>query len=404
MNKQKPIAYKKLDLKDIIQDCNINFLIGAGLSVPYLALLGQTEKLLTKLSDKKEISEDQEKTIRASLYKQVFDGVISKNIDILSQQSNNENNNNSQNNSNLEQTLSNYQNFLKTINTILLNRKSSILSKQVNLFTTNFDIFLETALEQTNVEYNDGFTGQFNPIFDLSNFKKSIFKRTLHYDNTYELPVFNLMKIHGSLTWQKPAEDGNIYYHKNLQLIKKVKDINIPKEQLIDIKTLQKKESKTGEITIQVLIAASKNKKPSECIDKFINQYEQLAIINLAKEKFKETVLNTNYYELLRIYSNELEKENTVLFVMGFSFSDEHIREVTVRAANSNPTLKIYVFFYNNEAHNDIKSKMNTNNNNIQFVPPQALHKNDNSSADKNLDFKTLNKKIYEPLLKETNG
>ena len=78
---------------------------------------------------------------------------------------------------------------------------------------------------------------------------------------------------------------------------------------------------------------------------KFIDEYENLLIINPTKEKFRSSVLNRNYYELLRIYSTELEKENTVLFVMGFSFSDEHIREVTIRAANSNPTLKVYIFF-----------------------------------------------------------
>ena len=33
-----------IELKDIVQDCNINFLTGAGLSTPYLSLLGQVEK------------------------------------------------------------------------------------------------------------------------------------------------------------------------------------------------------------------------------------------------------------------------------------------------------------------------------------------------------------------------
>jgi hypothetical protein len=39
-------------------------------------------------------------------------------------------------------------------------------------------------------------------------------------------------------------------------------------------------------------------------------------IVNPSKKKFKDTVLNETHYDLLRIYNNELEKENSVLFVM----------------------------------------------------------------------------------------
>ena len=43
---------------------------------------------------------------------------------------------------------------------------------------------------------------------------------------------------------------------------------------------------------------------------------------------------------------------------MGFSFSDEHIREVTVRVANSNPTLKNYIFAYTEKAKTNIERKI----------------------------------------------
>src|SRR6185436_13826702 len=85
--------------------------------------------------------------------------------------------------------------------------------------------------------------------------------------------------------------------------------------------------------------------------------YDQFPIVNPTKEKFKHTVLNETYYEMLRIYSNELEKENTVLFVMGFSFADEHIREISLRAANSNPTLLIYVFAHTRQAKAEIDTR-----------------------------------------------
>lgn len=68
-------------------------------------------------------------------------------------------------------------------------------------------------------------------------------------------------------------------------------------------------------------------------------------IVNPTKEKFSDTLLNKNYYELLRIFSNELEKENSLLVVNGFSFRDEHILDL-VKRSMVNPSLKILIFVY----------------------------------------------------------
>ena len=110
------------ELKDIVQDCNINFLLGSGMSMPYLLTLGKIEQFLTELADKKEkgdVTDDQEKIIRVSLYKKFFDGAIIKNLDIL------------KNDSSADNVLECYKTFLKTLNSILLKRKSTILNKQV---------------------------------------------------------------------------------------------------------------------------------------------------------------------------------------------------------------------------------------------------------------------------------
>lgn len=47
------------------------------------------------------------------------------------------------------------------------------------------------------------------------------------------------------------------------------------------------------------------------------------------KDKFRETLLENVYYDLLRTYSNELDKEGSLLIVFGFSFADEHIESLT---------------------------------------------------------------------------
>ena len=146
--------------KDTIQGCNINFLLGSGLSCPYLKALGKVESLLTQVENSS-LADDKKKLVTASLYKCFFDGVISKNSNILA------------GDTAAKSVLENYKDFLRIWNSILLRRKSTILSKEVNLFTTNVDIFLDKALEDLGLEYNDGFNGRFKPTFSLSNFKKS---------------------------------------------------------------------------------------------------------------------------------------------------------------------------------------------------------------------------------------
>ena len=59
-------------------------------------------------------------------------------------------------------------------------------------------------------------------------------------------------------------------------------------------------------------------------------------------------MLNQTHYDLLRIYANELEKENTLLMAVGFSFADEHLLDITKRALR-NPTLKLIIMCFNRE-------------------------------------------------------
>ena len=75
-----------------------------------------------------------------------------------------------------------------------------------------------------------------------------------------------------------------------------------------------------------------------------VEKYDSaLCIVNPAKRKFEETVLEQSYYDLLRIYANELDRNNALLLVFGFSFADEHILELTKRAIRSNPKLIVII-------------------------------------------------------------
>lgn len=368
--------------KDIIQGCNINFLLGSGLSFPFLKTLGNIEILLTEL-EARNLADEKKKLIRASLYKCFFDGVISKNANIL------------EGDIAAKAVLGNYKSFLQIWNSILLRRKNSILSKEVNIFTTNVDIFLDKALEDLSLEYNDGFNGRFKPSFSLSNFKKSRFKKSLHYDNTAEIPVFNLLKLHGSLSWE--SERDEIIFCRDLHRIKEIAAISIGAEHIIEV---------NDDATLESLEVAADGKTFDAATGSFINEYEKLLIVNPTKEKFKDTLLKETHYEQLRLYSNELEKENTVLYVMGFSFADEHIREITIRAANSNPTLLINVIAYNTEAKTKIKGKFPSDkikNRNIRFIaPPQKEAEAGVPASDAfAFDLSNINKEYFGNLFSE---
>lgn len=359
-------------LKNIIQDSNINFLIGSGMSAEYLNTLGNIENLLTEVEKVEE--EKTRDIIRVSLYKKYFDGVILNNVHILNE------------NPITFDLMNNYKVFFEIFNKILLERKSTLLSKQINIFTTNIDICLEKSLEDKGFEFNDGFVGNFKPKFDLSNFKKSLFKRSLHFENISEIPVFNIYKIHGSLTWKTVG--NNILFSPTLKLIQNLSNITISQKTLIEIKdkdNIDKLKRKASPIVYNEIE-----------INKFKQEYEKLNIVNPTKDKFRDTILNQTYYELLRIYANELEKDNSILIVLGFSFEDEHIRDLTLRVANSNPTLIIYIIAHSESSDIRLKTKFSScKYNNIKIISPD---KDDDGNDKFKYNFKTINEKIFKQL------
>ena len=377
---------------DRIQDSNINFLFGSGMSAGYLEILGNIENLLTELDKKVFDDEKQKALIRASILNKYFEGVIEKNTNILDEISTDPK---------LASTLNSYKTFFKTLNQLILLRRNKLLSKQVNIFTTNIDIFLEKAVEEVGLESNDGFGKGFKPKYDLSNFKKSIFQKSLHFDNSSEIPVFNILKIHGSLTWK--YDGGNIYFDSTLEQTKMLKITS--KSDLIEVITEDIKSNEKDDL--ESLIA----KITASTIDEtkfssFLEEYDKLSIVNPTKGKFQQTVLEQKYYDLLRIYANELERENTLLFVMGFSFADEHIRDLTIRVANSNPTLMIYIFAYTTDARGELEKVLDIENNvkkkNIAIVSPSQSEQGDKDLKDDfSYDFDQINKRVFKQLLEK---
>lgn len=173
------------------------------------------------------------------------------------------------------------------------------------------------------------------------------------------------MKLHGSLTWTRNAKHIGLSY--DLKHIGDVAANAIPDAHCVAV---------AENIDLQALINSAAGKAPTAEMTAFMAAYEKLLVmVNPTKDKFRDTLINQTYYELLRLFANELEKENTVLFVMGFSFADEHIHEIVLRAANSNPTLIVNIFAHSNAAKVEILGRFPSaeirNNNILVHAPTQ---------------------------------
>lgn len=158
---------------------------------------------------------------------------------------------------------------------------------KLSIFTTNYDLFNEYALEHNNVFYTTGFTSDIHGKFDINQFKYRLVDDTNRYKDKWQ-PVqksANLFKIHGSINWLQ--KDGEIY-----QTNTHTDDENI--------------------------------------------------VIYPTLLKHKETA-QSPYSELFREFANCLQKPNTTLIVMGYGFPDEHINNVISQNLR-NPDFNLIIF------------------------------------------------------------
>lgn len=325
------------DLKNFIQSANINFLIGSGLSMPYLTTLGDIEKNLESLSTRVDLSPKERDLIKASIFREYFKKVMLPNLDISDR-------------GKYGVVLNNYKDFICVWNSIMHNRCGNLRSKQLNVFSTNIDMFFERAADSSGVEFVDGFQGSVTQIFSETNFQKIVMRNSLHFHNVTELPVFNLLKIHGSVNWR--VEKGMVVNDSKLEQVATIATLLDDLELMYSFVTYDDLLDNMANEAKEIVADVDYDHKG---VEDFIEKYNELVIVNPTKKKFSETVIDDHFYELMRMYSNALERENTLLFVMGFSFADEHILNITQRALKTNPTLLVVIYAYDEVAYSSYK-------------------------------------------------
>ena len=394
-------------LRTIVESAHLNFLIGAGTSSPFFAALGNIEDALTEISGA-DAPEHAKALVRASIQAYFFEKVLAPNTKIIERDES------------AGAVLRSYAMFVRTLNRILLRRHSTLLSKQANIFTTNVDMLFEVAMEELGIDFSDGFSGKIRPKFDLGDFNVLRFRMGSRYEHRFEVPVFNLVKIHGSAAWrqqERANRKSDIYFDHGLSLVGEVGELlQAARPHLLSVLVDPQPEGEGPTIRpISDLVTEAEqylddldllgtgggaSLTPSAVVA-FSARYDRLGIVNPDKRKFATTVLNETYYELIRRFANELEKENSVLFVHGFSFRDEHLRDLVLRAARTNPTLQVVVFCYSRaslKAYETLLPDTEVKNGNLQFVVPDEPGEGE---GERKLSLDVLESDYFAPIVRD---
>ena len=297
------------------QSGHANFLIGSGASLPAIPAAGQIEQEIAGL-----LAAGNEADARLRMC--TFLASIQEPTNRLIEDDTHA--------SNIE-TLARYRDYLGIVETILSERRTTLLPKQATIFTSNYDLFIEKAsVSYPALKLNDGF-GRVPSLDNRMEYSsRNFFNATYNTGNLYsykvEIPCINLIKFHGSLSWKK--DDREIVF------------------------SVSKREPLPAGSTV-------------DQINEFIDSY---AVVLPQAAKFRTTLIDRTYYELLRIYANQLDLENTLLIAFGFSFGDEHILDITRRALK-NPTLRLVVFAFS-EASKDSFAVTFQGYNNVDIIAP----------------------------------
>ena len=173
---------------------------------------------------------------------------------------------------------------------------------RIHIFTTNNDLFNEAALDELGVLYTNGFTPGLQRFFNPALFNFTYSKRMDVSIDKYE-PIDNMVylyKLHGSVNWQDlGATDSS--------------------NKLFSIQEVYPNTSiQSGTDTNNACLV-----------------YPAPTKQNLS--------LGSPYVDLIRLFQEKLLEHNSVLFVCGYSFSDEHINNVIYRALAVNASLNLVI-------------------------------------------------------------
>ena len=179
---------------------------------------------------------------------------------------------------------------------IVRSRRSNL--PRARVFTTNYDLVIESALDELGYPYIDGFSGTVDRRLNLA-----FYGLDFHRVETTTQSVLAraegmlyLHKVHGSLNWRS----------------------FIDRDRATSLESL---EVRQGDGTAQ---------------------HDDLVLIYPTSAKEGDT-LAYPYSDLLRLLGDAVQQEDTAVLVVGYGFADPHINRLLLRSLATNPALNIFV-------------------------------------------------------------
>jgi hypothetical protein len=157
---------------------------------------------------------------------------------------------------------------------------------RLNIFTTNYDLYSERAMDLLGIHYVNGFTGGISKFFNPAIFNYALAEKMDLSQSKWSVidNFFYLYKIHGSVNWIEADGENKLF---------KVKEIQEP--------------------TLEVF-------RENETI-----------MIHPTPLKYNAS-LGSPYSDLFREFQKKLMQNNNILVTIGYSFSDEHINNLIFQA------------------------------------------------------------------------
>ena len=168
---------------------------------------------------------------------------------------------------------------------------------RVNIFTTNNDLLSEKALDTLNINYNNGFGGGLERVFNPARFHYAFSKKIDANLEKFE-PLENMVylyKLHGSISWVE--QEGNSLFGVH-----------------------------------EVSVTGGKPKADESHVLIYPTPLKQ------------SLSLGSPYADLIREFQTKLLLPNSVIFIIGYSFRDEHINNIIYQALASNSSISVVIF------------------------------------------------------------
>jgi hypothetical protein len=207
-------------------------------------------------------------------------------------------------------TKNNYQSFYNSIFSIRDVKNYA----PINVYTTNYDLFNEIAMESLNIQYTNGFSGFVNRVFDPAVFQLRLVDDENRYKEKWSVirKYVKLYKIHGSIDWRYNDKFSNVVQSS-------IKD-----------ETLE-----------NVLIYPTINK-------------------HLETQQ-------TPYSELFRALTINLQKADSTLIIIGYGFPDQHINHL-ISQSLTNEDFNLIVFGNQNEQNAKEFIEQHQHKTNFHFI------------------------------------